>query len=305
MKCRVDERRTRAVVGGDDETVWRDGATHDPRPPSTAKGGPRGFRPDPPQAAAGGATVAPDAAYSFISEWWRRPPSGSVDGAGSRNEASTTPTRAPAALYLTYIATPSRPPMLLRRISLPMLAAGILACQNKQAGPAPLPTVDVTRGDIAVRVQATGVVETIDPVEIKSKAGGAITQLPVEVGSKIEERRPARPDRPARREEPIRSGRRRRRRVSTRRSTARSAIRRAKTRCSPTRHHGVRARQHAVHGASAESDMVQSRPTSTSRDRVSRTRRSNRRSRAPWSPGRSTIGSIITSATCRPTAALR
>jgi HlyD family secretion protein len=72
--------------------------------------------------------------------------------------------------------------------SLPLaLAAALLttACQKEQVQATVLPTAPVTRGDISVRVQATGTVETIDPVDIKSKAGGAITQLPVEVGSKV------------------------------------------------------------------------------------------------------------------------
>jgi HlyD family secretion protein len=67
-----------------------------------------------------------------------------------------------------------------------LLAAVLLAaCDKKSTQAAPLPTAAVTRGDINVRVQATGTVEPIDPVDIKSKAGGAITQLPVEVGSVV------------------------------------------------------------------------------------------------------------------------
>jgi len=73
-------------------------------------------------------------------------------------------------------------PLLPLTVCAAILAAG---CQKQQDAVKPLPIADVTRGDIAVRVQATGTVETIDPVEIKSKAGGAITQLPVEVGSVI------------------------------------------------------------------------------------------------------------------------
>jgi RND family efflux transporter MFP subunit len=67
------------------------------------------------------------------------------------------------------------------------LCAGLLVagCEKQETKSAPLPVAEVSRGDIAVRVQATGTVETIDPVEIKSKAGGAIIQLPVEVGSKV------------------------------------------------------------------------------------------------------------------------
>jgi HlyD family secretion protein len=59
------------------------------------------------------------------------------------------------------------------------------ACESKTAVQAALPTTAVVRGNIAVRVQATGTVEPINPVDIKSKAQGQITKLPVEVGSVV------------------------------------------------------------------------------------------------------------------------
>jgi RND family efflux transporter MFP subunit len=61
----------------------------------------------------------------------------------------------------------------------------VVACQAKTAESVALPTTDVKRGDINVRVQATGVVEPINPVEIKSKASGQIIKMPVEVGSVV------------------------------------------------------------------------------------------------------------------------
>jgi RND family efflux transporter MFP subunit len=70
-----------------------------------------------------------------------------------------------------------------RGVSIILIAVSLAACQEKKAAPVPLPVSDVTRGDIAVRVQATGIVEPINPVEIKSKASGQIIQMPVEVGS--------------------------------------------------------------------------------------------------------------------------
>src|SRR5690348_17699109 len=76
--------------------------------------------------------------------------------------------------------------MFLRRLPLLLLATSFVACQKEQKTAAPLPTTTVTRGDIAVRVQATGSVEPIDPVDIKSKAQGTILRLPVEVGSRVE-----------------------------------------------------------------------------------------------------------------------
>src|SRR5262249_14649360 len=75
-------------------------------------------------------------------------------------------------------------PMPLRRfLSFVVATAFVAACENKAATTVVLPTASVTRGDIAVRVQATGIVEPINPVDIKSKAGGAVIQEPVEVGS--------------------------------------------------------------------------------------------------------------------------
>jgi HlyD family secretion protein len=75
--------------------------------------------------------------------------------------------------------------MFLRRIPLVIAAMAIVACQKQTNAPTPLPTTTVSRGDIAVRVQATGSVEPINPVDIKSKASGQVIQMPVEVGSVV------------------------------------------------------------------------------------------------------------------------
>ena len=78
--------------------------------------------------------------------------------------------------------------MPVRRIPLLAVAAAVAlvtACENKKAEQTALPTTTVTRGNIAVRVQATGTVEPINPVDIKSRAEGQITDLPVEVGSVV------------------------------------------------------------------------------------------------------------------------
>lgn len=75
--------------------------------------------------------------------------------------------------------------MFARATPLLLIVAALAACEKQSTQTVTLPTATVTRGDIAVRVQATGTVEPINPVEIKSKAGGAIIQLPVEVGSVV------------------------------------------------------------------------------------------------------------------------
>lgn len=75
--------------------------------------------------------------------------------------------------------------MFTRSVVLLIAATAFTACQAKSKQAVPIPTTTVTRGDINVRVQATGVVEPINPVEIKSKAGGTVIQEPVEVGSVV------------------------------------------------------------------------------------------------------------------------
>ncbi|MEO6877501.1 MAG: biotin/lipoyl-binding protein, partial [Gemmatimonadaceae bacterium] len=75
--------------------------------------------------------------------------------------------------------------MSSRAIPLILIATSLVACQAKTTTVSSLPTTAVTRGDVNVRVAATGVVEPINPVDVKSKASGMIIQLPVEVGSLV------------------------------------------------------------------------------------------------------------------------
>src|SRR5262245_61950864 len=75
--------------------------------------------------------------------------------------------------------------MFNRCLLLVIATVALTACKDESKKVVQLPTVAVSRGDINVRVQATGVVEPIDPVDIKSKAGGTVVQEPVEVGSVV------------------------------------------------------------------------------------------------------------------------
>src|SRR4051812_44566167 len=72
-----------------------------------------------------------------------------------------------------------------RRLTTLLFATLAVACKDKAPVMVALPTTAVTKGDIAVRVQATGSVEPINPVDIKSKASGQIIQMPVEVGNAV------------------------------------------------------------------------------------------------------------------------
>jgi len=76
----------------------------------------------------------------------------------------------------------ARPTLLFLATTALVALAG---CEKEKAATATLPTTAITRGNIAVRVQATGTVDPIDPVDIKSKAAGAVVKLPVEVGSVV------------------------------------------------------------------------------------------------------------------------
>lgn len=65
-------------------------------------------------------------------------------------------------------------------------AASLLtACAPKKEPPAPVGVVVVDRRTIVVDAQATGAVEPINVIEVKSKASGLITRMPVETGSQV------------------------------------------------------------------------------------------------------------------------
>jgi HlyD family secretion protein len=72
---------------------------------------------------------------------------------------------------------------------LPTLAAALLlvaaACSGKKEKGLAIVTQPVQRRDIIIDAQATGVVEPINVVEVKSKASGMITKMPVETGTLV------------------------------------------------------------------------------------------------------------------------
>src|SRR5262252_6926482 len=46
-------------------------------------------------------------------------------------------------------------------------------------------TQSVERHDVALTIEASGTIEPLNPVEVKSKASGTITVMPVAVGSRV------------------------------------------------------------------------------------------------------------------------
>ncbi|WKW11083.1 efflux RND transporter periplasmic adaptor subunit [Pseudogemmatithrix spongiicola] len=74
-----------------------------------------------------------------------------------------------------------------RRLSLAFLAAlGLVAaCGKKAAAPLRISTAPIERRTIIVQAEATGIIEPINVVEVKSRASGQIIEMPVETGSLI------------------------------------------------------------------------------------------------------------------------
>ncbi len=67
-----------------------------------------------------------------------------------------------------------------------LVSAGIAACSNGEAVEAPSrTTAQVTQGNLRIVAEATGTVEPIRTVEVKSKASGEILRLYVDVGDEV------------------------------------------------------------------------------------------------------------------------
>ena len=65
------------------------------------------------------------------------------------------------------------------------IAAGAMSCSRQREAAPELTTQAVERHDITLTVQASGSVEPVNLVEVKSKASGTIVKMPVSVGSRV------------------------------------------------------------------------------------------------------------------------
>jgi len=75
---------------------------------------------------------------------------------------------------------------VIRRPALALLATLTLAaCGKDTTEPLTIRTADVARRTIVVQAEATGVIEPINVVEVKSRASGQVTQMPVETGTLV------------------------------------------------------------------------------------------------------------------------
>jgi len=77
-----------------------------------------------------------------------------------------------------------RPPLLPALLALPLLACSAPE-PDVGAGPPPYKEIVAERGPFRVAVSATGLVRPIDRIELKSKASGAVVELPIEVGDPV------------------------------------------------------------------------------------------------------------------------
>ena len=77
--------------------------------------------------------------------------------------------------------------ILARCALLGVASLAIAGCEIGEAAEEPLTylTAEVTRGDLSVRAEATGIVEPIRQVEVKSKASGEILRLHVDIGDEV------------------------------------------------------------------------------------------------------------------------
>ena len=74
------------------------------------------------------------------------------------------------------------------RLYIPLAAALIVVagCTKKSANPAnAIQTAAVSKQDLVVDVEATGVIQPINAVQVRSKASGQIMKMPVELGSRV------------------------------------------------------------------------------------------------------------------------
>ena len=70
-------------------------------------------------------------------------------------------------------------------VALAALALSAAGCKSKQAEAAAVQTATAERQDIVIDVEATGVIAPINAVDVRSKASGQITSMPVQTGQQV------------------------------------------------------------------------------------------------------------------------
>ncbi|MFI5372284.1 MAG: efflux RND transporter periplasmic adaptor subunit, partial [Candidatus Eisenbacteria bacterium] len=87
---------------------------------------------------------------------------------------------------MTSVRNPRRTALMALGVVVLVIGAGVAwRVLHPHHAAAVIPTTVIARRDIAQTVEATGTVQPIEVVEIKSKASGQILRMPVEVGSVV------------------------------------------------------------------------------------------------------------------------
>ena len=74
---------------------------------------------------------------------------------------------------------------LVAALAVGALVSSLAACKSKEADAAAVQTAPVERQDIVIDVEATGVIAPINAVDVRSKASGQITAMPVQTGQQV------------------------------------------------------------------------------------------------------------------------
>jgi HlyD family secretion protein len=77
-------------------------------------------------------------------------------------------------------------PSIGMRAGLVLAAALLASCGDDDVAAAPFESAAVTRGDLKVTVEASGTIEPVSTVEVKSKASGEILEMGAEIGDRVE-----------------------------------------------------------------------------------------------------------------------
>jgi HlyD family secretion protein len=75
--------------------------------------------------------------------------------------------------------------LFVKRLFAVALAVAAAACSGKKDKAPPVQVATIQRRDIVIDAQASGIIEPINVVDVKSKASGMITKLPVETGTLV------------------------------------------------------------------------------------------------------------------------
>src|SRR5204863_6136946 len=98
-----------------------------------------------------------------------------------------TPSQAERRPWVVQVQTLTRRPITIAAVLVAVIATVLIVRGSKHGGDkTKIMTAVVERRNIALSIQATGTVEPIDLVEVKSKASGQIVRMPVQVGSFVQ-----------------------------------------------------------------------------------------------------------------------